>query len=506
MKRFFKRVVYRVNSFLYYFKPANLAREAAKLGKSFSLRNLIIAGLTAIGAVVLVGYLLRVSYEGLIFLGMLTLAVTPFTWLHQAAYAYQISRFNDVVNYMEQMIYSFHKNNKVLSSLEDVYTVAKGNMRDIIAKMIEIIQKDNSGDNVYIKAFDYMSRHYNCYRLVTLHQYLVDIESNGGKSDRSLNILLEDIREWAERINAAQTQRKNARMNIILSVIGAIGCCAFMVLMLPEDMLSVMTDSPLYQIMTTGVCAACILIVMYATKRIGMSYLDNEVDMDSTKAAIKATEFIAEYEHKDHVKPGIIKACITLPAVVLCVWFDEYEILFVLIAVAFYLIFKDTWKKNSCVKDVQREVVKMFPVWIRSLILYLQTDNVRVALKRSLEFCPDILKAEVRTLLEHLSEDPNSTKPYEAFLSVYDLPNMKLAVNYIYSISQFGTADMFTQLDYLVKQNARLTAEEEKIRQEDSLALFQAMTFIPMILGSFKLIVDLLLYVSHFLGTVGGLL
>ena len=78
----------------------------------------------------------------------------------------------------------------------------------------------------------------------------------------------------------------------------------------------------------------------------------------------------------------------------------------------------------------------------------------------------------------------------------YDVPELKLAINYLYSISQFGSEDMLTQLNYLVKQNSKLTVTEERLRNEDSLAGFSMLMLVPMLLAVFKLLIDLVLFLQ----------
>ena len=142
----------------------------------------------------------------------------------------------------------------------------------------------------------------------------------------------------------------------------------------------------------------------------------------------------------------------------------------------------------------------VFPTWLRNLILHLQTDNVHVALANSLRSCPDVLKPEVKELLIGISNDPNSIIPYTNFLKDYNLPEFKSAVRFLYSLAEFGTDDMITQLDQLVQQNAVLTAEAEKIRNDSALAGLSTLTFAPMLVSSVKLLIDLGLFFTNFMG------
>ena len=78
----------------------------------------------------------------------------------------------------------------------------------------------------------------------------------------------------------------------------------------------------------------------------------------------------------------------------------------------------------------------------------------------------------------------------------------------MYALSEFGSNDMLSQLDYLIEQNDQLTINEEKIRNEDALAGMSALILAPMLISVLKLIVDLTLLFETFMGYIsdfGGL-
>lgn len=142
----------------------------------------------------------------------------------------------------------------------------------------------------------------------------------------------------------------------------------------------------------------------------------------------------------------------------------------------------------------------MFPQWIRTLSLSLQVDNVHVSIRNSYDKAPLIIKHDIENFLEDLAEDPVSAKPFNRFLSDYNVPTLRLSINYLYLASQFGTEDSLAQLDYLVAQNTQLTIQEEKIRNESALAGINLFIFAPMFVAIIKLLLDLMLFLSQFMG------
>ena len=77
------------------------------------------------------------------------------------------------------------------------------------------------------------------------------------------------------------------------------------------------------------------------------------------------------------------------------------------------------------------------------------------------------------------------------FCKEYDIPDIKLTVNFLYYLSNFGSDEMLGQLDYIIKQNDHLTLNEERIRNEDSLSMMSMLILAPMAISILKLVLDM---------------
>lgn len=501
----------KIKRFFGFFKMSNLKAEVAMLGFTITFKNVLVIGLVMLAAAFIAGYLLRLDYAYCAILAIFFVACLPSMIITRFKSDYEKTRFNDTVSYLEKLIYAFHKNNKIREALVDVHDVSRGTVRKTIGKMLDILDTDMSTSKLYEKAFDAMQAEYNCSRMKILHNYLIEIENNGGESGRSLNMLLEDIRAWSERILVYQQERRAIKGKVTLSIFFAMLFCGVMINLIPDEYTAQIVMLPLYQVGTLIILLACIALYVVCSNKVGVSYLDFEVDGETSNRAMREMQFIHDYSHKNHVKPTIIKACIMVPFIIIAVVAKVYWSILPISALTLFVVFNDVSKKNIAVSHVVREVNKMFPSWIRSLVLYLQTDNVHVSIKKSHETCPSILKSEVGTFLDNLNKDPNSTKPYDEFLREFDVPNLKMSVNYLYSIAQFGTGDMLAQLDYLVKQNSQLSISEERLRNEDSLAGFGVLVLLPMLFAVLKMVLDLVLFLQIFttymssFGAIGGM-
>ena len=486
----------KLKRFLRYFRFSYLEAEIKQMGFSITMGNILAIVGVILFATFIVGVLLHLD---IIYCGVLALVficALPSMLIANLKSDFEKIRFNDIVNYMEQLIYAFHKSNKIREALVDVYGVSTGNVHRVVGKMIDIIDTDMSTPQIYEKALNVMQEEYDCSRLLLLHNCLLEVEYNGGESDRSLNMLLTDIREWASRILQYQQERKNVRNKIIISILLAMLSCGLMVNMIPDDYLVQMVPQAAYQLGTLGVLLACLMLYVVSTNRVGVSYLDFETDAATTRQALRDMKYISNYNKKNHVKPAIIKICIMAPLIFFAIWYQVFWAILPVAVMMLYVVFRDAIRKNQAVSHVIREVNKMFPAWVRSLVLQLQTENVHMAIVKSVPTCPEVLKDEVETLLDNIDRDPNSMRPYTEFLKDFDTPDLKMSVHYLYSISQFGTEDMLAQLDYLIEQNSQLSIAEERIRNEDALAGFTTLTLLPMLFAVLKLLLDLMLFLN----------
>lgn len=481
------------------FKLSNLKRQVAELGGEVTSKNIFMLLVGVVLGGFIACYLLKLSLINTAIVIMAFILFLPYLIVVKFRSDHQKIRFNDTIEYMEQLIYSFHKKNKIRDALLDVRGVSTGNMKNTVEKMINTIDFNVKTNALYEKAFDIMQGEYNCSRMRILHDYLMECEYSGGDSSVSLNMLLEDIRSWSERTLDYQNDRKKVRRNVLISIFMAMLTCGLMLMLIPSEYVVNIVASSVYQLGTAGILIGCIIIYVVVADKASKSYLDMEIDGDTTAKAIRKMQYLHDYNRKNHFKSAVIKLCVMIPIFGVCLWFKQYTLLSGFAAITGLLMFQGLLKKNNATKIVIKELNKMFPTWVRNLVLYLQTDNVHVAIKKSYKNCPDVMKPELKSFIQDLANDPVSMKPYHQFLRGFRVPTLRLSINYLYSVALFGTEDMISQLDYLVKQNNHLTVNEEKIRNEDALAGISLYVFAPMVLAIGKLMLDMVMFLGQFM-------
>ena len=204
----------KLKRFFGFFKFSNLKAEVKALGYDISFKNLMVLIIALLLSIFIAGFLLKLDYTYCAVLAFIFFLCMPSMVITRFKIDFERRRFNETVEYMEQLIYSFHKSGKIRTALLDVFDTSNGNVKAAVKKMILLIDAKHVG-NIYEDGFEYMQSEYNCSRLKMLHDYLIEVENNGGDSARSLNMLLDDIRSWSSRTLVYQQERKNVRNKIV---------------------------------------------------------------------------------------------------------------------------------------------------------------------------------------------------------------------------------------------------------------------------------------------------
>ena len=66
-------------------------------------------------------------------------------------------------------------------------------------------------------------------------------------------------------------------------------------------------------------------------------------------------------------------------------------------------------------KTLVRSIKCAFPGWLMDIVLLLQSENVQVALQKSQEHVPPVLRRDLDILVGQLEMEPESVLPYHRF-------------------------------------------------------------------------------------------
>lgn len=483
-------------SFFPYLNPKNIVTEVHRYGYHFSVSSYIKFLLAAVIATGLVGYAFELQLPYILGLIGLCLFLLPGMILTTYHYLYEQKRFMDISNYMEQLLYSFKRRSKILSALIDTLALfPEGELHQAIVKAIYDIQ--NGENTVYEKAFSDIEM-CGCKRVETVHRFLINVERVGGSYEESADILLEDRNRWVDRTYASQKERQRIQRNMTIAIVLSFLIVGSTVWLLPKDFMDVL-QNPASQLATTAVIAVNVLLWAYVHKKLAGEWMleDQQVSFQSMKRYYgRVMKRTLEKEQRS----AIVLAVTCFVIALLCYFFTRNVFYTLLLSMLSYLLWMHPkYKYRTARKRLTREVEKIFPEWMMSMALVLQTENVHVALARTTEQAPELLREELERLMQGLEREPNSIKPYLHFFEPLDIPDIASAMKMLYSMAEYGSGGAGKQIAALVKRNSMLMDKAESMKQEDYLAGMGFFILLPMVTGSAKMLVDMVLLIMNLL-------
>ena len=127
---------------------------------------------------------------------------------------------------------------------------------------------------------------------------------------------------------------------------------------------------------------------------------------------------------------------------------------------------------------------------------------MQVAIFKSLKDAPLLMKEELGKLILDLKSNPTSMKPYNDFLSDFNMPEVRSAMKMLFSLSEGIGANAADQIEDIIRRNQQMMNKAEKLRMEDTASGMYALFLAPQLTGGCKLIVDMVLLLVCYMGKV----
>lgn len=485
--------------------PWNLRREINVLGYGFSVWR--IAGIYAaiIGVMVGVGFAFKLPIVWTIPLVIAGLWFAPSLVRNSYKNRYERQRFSDVNTYVEQMLYAFKNSQRVLTTLEDVKVLfPAGAMREAIDAAIDIITDPSAAqhhENAEEKALAIIATRYPNDHVRSLHRFMLKVESIGGHFDSSTDLLLENRAMWENRVYKLQDKRKQKRSQILGSVIASLALCLLMLYILPTQV----DISQMLPVRIANVAMIVVFVRIYlaADTKLSSDLLRSTSQRDDQK-------LLTEYERYIHYDPrkGLRHSLL-------------YAILPILTIIAGALILHNTWVIVAGVallpvmllqhvlghtllrRRLKREISVAFPQWLMELALLLQSDNVQVAIFKTVDTALPVMRPELRKLRERLLADPASPAPFLEFFENFRMPEITTSMQMLYSLSIGSGGDSDQQIANIVKRNNTILDRAEDMRNDDSMSGLYTLFLLPVLLGGCVLMVDMTMFLMSFIANIG---
>lgn len=496
---------HKTNEGIRYLNPKYLSSEIGRLGYVFSVRKYISYFLGLYGCIAVISYIFKLKWQCILIISMVAACFIPGIFMMLYRNMYEEKKFEDITAYMEQVLYSFKRRAKILTSLEDalsLFSQGESRLYDAVSEAIGYIQNAQAGESIYKEAFAIIEREYGCTRLYKIHDFLIEAEAVGGDFTQSADMLLDDRRMWIDRVYELQRDKKNVMVKITIGIGLSFLICGMTVFMLPAEF--GITEHVISQAAATITVLLNMLIWYAAWHRLSKSLIRGEEGMEYEEVK-RQYDYVMHRDLKKELKKlypvvfvlvlgaGVLLLNRSFTAAVFCVIF------------AGLVSTQPKRRYRISLKHMARAVEKAFPEWLMSMSLQLQTDNVHVSLAKSIPRAPKILEEELTRLMRGIEKEPDSVKPYLSFMDKAALPDITSAMKVLYSMAEYGAADIGRQIGPLVERNAVMTDKAERLKAEDYIAGTGFLVLLPMITGVIKMLADLALVVIYILSAVGNM-
>ncbi len=442
-------------------KPKLLWDEMRKYGYVFSpQKSLITYALVVIGAIGL-GMMFGLSGMCIVILCLWVGLLFPFFLRNLYKNRFMQQQFVEANTYIEQFLYSFQKTGKVLSTLLDVQKLFHDDeMSKRLSLAIEYINHTYGKSDVEERALSMIAEAYPTNQIRTMHRFALQVEQNGGEYRSAIILMLDARRLWADRVYELLKEKARRRVQIFVSIAASLGLCT-MLLVVAGNMNVDITSFAITRWTTLLVICADFFIFYKGDSKLSAGYLEQELDQEN---------YLRQFEK--------VRRCVR------------------------------TGKKEMGFSIAKRSVTRglqmVFPQWLMNVSLLLQSENVQVAIQKSIEDAPPLLKPELDELQAALLLHPTEIEPYLSFLQDYSLPEVQSAMKMLYSISEGTGGNASSQIGDIIRRNQVLLDKAEAMKNEDALAGMYALFLAPQLTGAAKLLADMLVifYAVAMMGNV----
>ncbi len=495
--------------------PKNLAKEVHVYGYNYSWKMHMLLNVCSLLGISVIGVLfqMRPGYLAVIFLAVLILL--PMLIRDMYKRAYEQKRFADVTTYMEQMLYSFQKSEKVSFALEETMEVFEGGlMRDCIEEALSYLRTGyaRTEKGVLREALERIEVSYRCTKIMAVHELLVNGEEYGGDMDNSVFLLLNDIEVWKRSGYKLQANKKKSHTDNLISIVTATILCAVALYVLDamSRLFPAKTSIRIFDVPVIQVSSMLfILFLLYVLVKSMRSLTDNWLEKQSVqdeRTLRRSYELVTSYDETKERKKSILWSapCLAGGMIAFALGHPVLGMLCILGTVILLLQHKIGFYVAK--KELHKEMYLALPQWLMQIALLLQSNNVQVSIAKSMNGAPVVLQEELRQLQGRLQRDPGGLKAYTDFCREFDVPEAQSCMKMLHAISESGTGNAKIQINNLIQRVYEMQDMTERIR-EGQLAFQMRLLFsYPVVGATAKLLVDLtvgMIYMFQILGKMG---
>ena len=257
--------------------------------------------------------------------------------------------------------------------------------------------------------------------------------------------------------------------------------------------------NPVVQVTSVILLCANIIIYTHINKFMSKNWLDEKQDKTDEECKKIYDNYYNNNQKRDVIIAVICSAVTVAAGVIL---YSKVHSVFIFAVMAVLLIFfakSPALGKKEARKQIQRMIEISYPEWLLQVSLYLATENVPVAMTKSYEEAPGIIKPALFKMLKELDADPASSEPYNKFLKEFNVNGVEESMTALYSLAASEGGNIEDEFSNLIKRNSELSNKAEKLKNEDKLFMMQLNMYLPSAVCCGKMICDfMILFITFF--------
>ena len=497
----------------WYLIPGNLQKEAALVKGDFSFKKNLATYLMYMAITAGYGIFFDMEIGYIIAMEIIMVLFVPAILVAKFRAGYQDRRFSDINIYMEQFLYSFKQNRKILSTLKDIRpTFDNSPIGGLIDKAIEKISAPDADEHAEEEALKELEGSYPCQKLLTIHKFALRVEKIGGDFESTSKLLLKDRNSWEIRNELTRAAKRSKMRMVTISIYVSLILCGLIVRLLPMALKGIsIAHIPTIELVTVFIYALDMYIYTRVLKVTNRDVLTLSIEDEEEQALRRYYKIHLWNESTQFLKSlryAVFPAMIFAFAAVMRSFNPDskFHTAFMVISAVLtvVMLFQHRFDYSLTKKGVERQIMEMFPRWLIDMALLLQTDSVQVALQKSYADAPAILKPELSMLYDKLEKKPDDINPYIEFMQDFDVRGIQSAMKMLYNIYAGNGGSPDEQISEIVSRNDDMVSFADQQNDENAIGAYSGMMLIPVLTAGLKLLIDMMYFFFAMMSYMGG--
>lgn len=478
----------------------NLEREVHIYGYHYSSKTHLLLIIGVLTGSIALGLIFKLSPQFVLAVVISALLILPLLILSMYKRMYEQKRFSEAGQYVDQMLYSFLKHQKIYASLKDCMRVMKeGGMYDVMKQAVSHIDRGvaDSDDGVLREALALIETAYPAEKIQTANELMLRVEERGGEFEHSVNLLLQDADVWKRSRYKLQAEKKQRHVEAVLCILfSTFLCCAVLYALnwagtlFPSNKTFDIFSYDIVQFTSTILIIFHLFVFYKSSKNLTADWLLDR-EGENEKLVLSSYETVMNYEPDKERKKSLLFAAPVLVAAVACMFFGKMLSAVVCLGIAVLFMFQHRIGYKLAKDTVRGELYVRFPQWLMDLALLMQNNNVYVSLKKSRENAPELFVPQLDELLLRIEDAPDDVESYTGFFGIFEIPEITSCMQMLYAVAENGNGDVDVQVEHLIRRIHEMQKQVQEAAGDHAKFKMDIVFSYPMAAACIKMAVDM---------------